>query len=66
MLEISRITVQTRPSAMDIVILHTNLPGTTYPFKGNAEFITYCSQSTGMEWVKKNFPGIYVELKPLL
>lgn len=56
-MNINRITVVKRDGQMDIIILHSDLTGTTY-HGGTADWISYASRDVAEPWVKENFSDV--------
>jgi hypothetical protein len=60
-IEITHITVL-QGIGTDSLILKTTLPEGCWPFTGNATAQIDVSHGTGLEYVKKHFPGVEPEV----
>jgi len=61
-LDVNKITVVRDQSGPDHVYLNTTLPSGTWPFNRVQDLEITVAHQLGMEYCKKHFPGIPVEL----
>lgn len=54
---ITSITI-VRSSQMDMLVLHTDLPASTYPYEGTESVLLFAAKDEGEDYVKKNFPNV--------
>lgn len=61
--EINKIIIISRPDQMDMVVLKTNLPDSTYS-KANNDLFFYVSKDEAEEYCRNNFSEIEIEYDP--
>jgi len=55
---IEKVVVLQRRHTSDIIILHTRLPGATWPYKQPVCLQFEAAKGTGKEYVKRHFPDV--------
>lgn len=61
---IKRITIVKQNTGMDVVFVHTDLPSSfTYDASMEQCFKFDCTQGTGEDYCRKNFPGVAITLR---
>lgn len=61
-IEITRITIVRSAFCADKAILHTELPGSTWPYDEPASLTLEVALGRGLSYCAENFPGVPVEV----
>jgi len=61
-MNIKRISIVLRKYSTDKVYLHTDLPGSTFPFYENLILQFDCAANRAKDYVAEHFPNIPVEV----